>query len=55
MAEIVNIRTFCNIQNVLGHRDFSPDLNGDGLITPNEWMKACPCFDVSKKLSEWRI
>ena len=31
---------------VLGHRDLSPDLNGDGIITPNEFMKACPCFDV---------
>lgn len=31
---------------VLGHRDLSPDLNGDGHITPNEWVKECPCFDV---------
>lgn len=31
---------------ICGHRDLSPDLNGDGSITPNEWLKACPCFDV---------
>lgn len=31
---------------VLGHRDLSPDLNNDGVITPNEYIKACPCFDV---------
>ncbi|MGW8706069.1 N-acetylmuramoyl-L-alanine amidase [Brevundimonas sp. NPDC055814] len=31
---------------ILGHRDLSPDKNGDGKITPNEWLKACPCFDV---------
>ncbi|MDP2322588.1 MAG: N-acetylmuramoyl-L-alanine amidase [Gammaproteobacteria bacterium] len=31
---------------VVGHRDLSPDLNQDGKITPNEWLKACPCFDV---------
>lgn len=31
---------------VLGHRDWSPDLNKDGKIAPNEWIKACPCFDV---------
>ena len=55
MAEIVNIRTFCNIQHVKGHRDFSPDLNGDGLITPDEWIKQCPCFDVAHKLQEWRL
>lgn len=31
---------------ILGHRDFSPDLNGNGIIEPHEWMKACPCFDA---------
>lgn len=37
-----------------GHRDFSPDVNHDGVITPDEWLKACPCFDVKEKLApEW--
>lgn len=31
---------------ICGHRDLSPDLNGDGRITKNEWLKDCPCFDV---------
>ena len=31
---------------VCGHRDFSPDLNGDGQIDKEEWLKDCPCFDV---------
>ena len=31
---------------ICGHRDLSPDLNGDGKITPNEWTKMCPCFDA---------
>ena len=35
-----------NILDVLGHRDASPDLNGDGEITKNEWIKTCPCFNV---------
>lgn len=34
------------IVEILGHRDTSPDLNGDGKITPNEHIKSCPCFDV---------
>lgn len=34
--------------HIRGHRDFSPDLNNDGRITPNEFSKACPCFDVSQ-------
>lgn len=29
-----------------GHRDLSPDKNGNGIIEPFEHMKACPCFDV---------
>lgn len=35
-----------NIVEVIGHRDASPDRNKDGRITPNEWVKVCPCFDV---------
>lgn len=34
------------IVEVIGHRDASPDKNGDGMITRNEWIKQCPCFDV---------
>ena len=34
----------------LGHRDLSVDLNGDGVISKNEWMKECPCFEVAKEL-----
>jgi N-acetyl-anhydromuramyl-L-alanine amidase AmpD len=33
---------------IRGHRDYSPDLNGDGQVTRNEWLKICPGFDVSK-------
>jgi len=31
---------------VKGHRDFSPDKDGDGKITQREWIKECPCFDA---------
>lgn len=34
---------------ILGHRDLSPDKNGDGWISPNEWLKACPCFEVKEE------
>lgn len=34
------------IKEVLGHRDTSPDLDGDGFINRYEWIKSCPCFDV---------
>jgi N-acetylmuramoyl-L-alanine amidase len=35
---------------VVGHRDLSPDLDGDGEIYEHEWLKACPCFDVKTAL-----
>ena len=34
---------------VCGHRDLSPDLDGDGKVEPWEWVKQCPCFEVSKE------
>lgn len=37
------------ITDVLGHRDASPDRNGDGTISSNEWIKECPCFDARKE------
>lgn len=36
---------------IYGHRDLSPDRDGDGQIEKNEWLKACPCFDVKEWLS----
>lgn len=32
---------------ICGHRDLSPDLNHNGTIEPNEYIKQCPCFCVS--------
>lgn len=31
---------------VVGHRDLSPDKNGDGTIEANERLKECPCYDA---------
>ena len=31
---------------ILGHRDLSHDLDGDGHVEPEEWLKQCPCFDA---------
>lgn len=40
------LESYPSIVYILGHRDTSPDKNKDGKITPDEWIKACPCFDV---------
>ncbi len=37
---------------IKGHRDFSPDLDKDGIIEPHEYMKFCPAFEVSTWLKE---
>lgn len=44
------LRRRYEISAVMGHRDTSPDLNGDGVIGPEEFIKWCPCFDVRKWL-----
>jgi N-acetyl-anhydromuramyl-L-alanine amidase AmpD len=33
------------ITRITGHRDLSPDKNGNGIVEPDEWVKQCPCFD----------
>lgn len=37
---------------ILGHRDFSPDRNGNGIIEPFEWIKVCPCFDAKTEYND---
>jgi N-acetylmuramoyl-L-alanine amidase len=39
------------ISRVCGHRDLSPDRNGNGVVEPHEWTKQCPCFDVA--IDKW--
>ena len=34
---------------ICGHRDFSPDLNKNGIIEPKEFIKLCPCFDAKSE------
>ena len=46
-ALVLQLRKQYFTAKVLGHRDLSPDLNHDGKIEPNEYMKLCPGFNVS--------
>lgn len=41
-------RDYPSVNLVIGHRDASPDANGNGVIEPAEYLKACPCFDVKE-------
>ena len=50
LIDLVTIlKTFISIKEVKGHRDYSKDLNNNGIIEPFEYMKDCPCFDVKKE------
>lgn len=44
------LKRFKGEVRVCGHRDLSPDLNGNGRVEPQEWIKVCPCFDVATAL-----
>jgi N-acetyl-anhydromuramyl-L-alanine amidase AmpD len=37
---------------VVGHRDLSPDRDGNGIITSEEYTKLCPSFDTATWLKE---
>ena len=37
---------------VKGHRDYSPDLNKDGIIQTYERIKQCPCFEVMEEYAD---
>ncbi|MCL7987723.1 N-acetylmuramoyl-L-alanine amidase [Sphingobacterium sp. lm-10] len=34
---------------IVGHRDLSPDLNGNGIIEQREWIKVCPTFNAMEE------
>jgi len=43
------------LAKIVGHRDLSPDKNKDGKVSPHEWLKSCPCFDVAQFLKTHSI
>jgi len=48
MDRIFAAQTIYPNAEVVGHRDLSPDLDGDGVIEPHEWVKLCPQFNVNE-------
>ena len=46
MSLLMDLRKLYPKAKISGHRDFSPDLNGNGTVEPSEWIKECPCFDA---------
>lgn len=48
------LRTRYPAARILGHRDISPDRNGNGRIDPQERIKECPCFDAEAEYRDLR-
>lgn len=40
---------------IMGHRDVSPDKNGNGRIDPWEYIKACPCFNAEEEYASLNL
>ena len=55
ISELVNelCRKHPTVVELKGHRDYSPDLNGNGIIESSEWLKVCPCFDVQSEFTSF--
>ena len=49
IALLESLRLLYPKAKICGHRDFSPDKNGNGLIEPFEWIKSCPSFDAKSE------
>lgn len=51
LSLLMDLRRLYPKAKILGHRDLSPDKNGDGVISPCEFIKECPSFDAKKEYS----
>lgn len=49
---ITRLRALHNGAPVMGHRDLSPDKDGDGVVEKHEWLKECPCFSVGDWMNQ---
>ncbi len=47
------MKTLNPVIKIIGHRDLSPDKNGDGKITLDEFMKMCPCYDAKEEYKNY--
>lgn len=46
LSLLIDLRKLYPYAKICGHRDFSPDKNHDGIISADEFIKACPSFDA---------
>lgn len=46
LSLLLDLRRLYPDARIQGHRDFSPDKNHNGVISVDEYIKACPSFDA---------
>ena len=51
LSLLLSLRKLYPYAKIVGHRDFSPDRNGNGTIEPCERIKECPSFDAKAEYS----
>ena len=49
LSLLMDLRRLYPFAKIRGHRDFSPDLNHNGIIEPCEYIKECPSFDAKEE------
>jgi N-acetylmuramoyl-L-alanine amidase len=49
------VKAGCDVQKIriTGHRDLSPDKDGNGVVEPDEWIKMCPCFEAEPEFKDF--
>lgn len=49
LFKLTTLKTLFPFAEIVGHRDLSPDKDGDGVVERHEWLKACPCFNAKEE------
>lgn len=52
VALLRSLRTDYPGARIVGHRDLSPDVNGNGRVDKWERTKECPCFDAAEEYAD---
>lgn len=52
VALLKSLRKFYPDAKIRGHRDFSPDKNGNNIVEPEEWIKMCPSFGAAQEYAD---
>jgi N-acetyl-anhydromuramyl-L-alanine amidase AmpD len=52
LFKLLTLKRLFPYAKIVGHRDLSPDKDGDGVVERHEWLKSCPCFNASEEYAD---